>query len=418
MEEFKTLSQVEFDALTKEEAFDYRQKELEFTVNERVEDALKSIEAEKSADNPNADKIAKMEATIETLKTEAIATGLRFKAMTEQKGNFEEANDSLKELKDNMDKIKAIAKGGDGEFTFKADLVRSAISGNTQAQDVPGIGQLGSRRLAMYDIFRKSPMGTNNNGTLRYWDWDSATTVRAAEMRAENTAFPESTATWQEYTLTIKKVGDTLPVSAEFFEDEAMFAAELSAFLVTNVAIIVDYQLCYGSNTGTNMAGVFTTATAFTPTTVTHVEQPTMYDLLEVIVEQIVQGNGSKFNPDFVIMNRSSINKMRLSKDANENYILPPFVSRDGLRVSSLAVIEANVVNDDELLVGDSMKAVIYEKGGVEVSRGEVNAQFTSDMETLKVRRRMALLVRNSDFAGFVKVTDIDAALAAIDATS
>jgi HK97 family phage major capsid protein len=416
MFEKKTFEEVE--AMTAKEAFEYRNAELQHELKNITDAAEEAKKAEAEKENPDAERIAKMEETIKTLKEEAIATGLRFKKISESGSQFSEANDALVELKNNMDTIKTLAKQGQGELVIKADLVRSAISGNTQAQDVPGIGQLGSRRLTMYDLFRKVPMGTNNNGTIRYWDWDSATTVRAAEMRAENTLFPESTATFQEYTLTLKKIGDTLPVSAEFFEDEAMFAAELANFLLTNVALIMDYQICYGAGTGTNLTGLFTAATAFAPASVTHVEQPTIYDLLRVIPEQITKTNGSKFTPDFAVMNISTINRMQLAKDANENYIMPPFVNRAGDVVGRLRVIESNIVNDDELLVGDSMKATIYEKGGIELSRGEINAQFTTDMETLKVRKRVALLVRNSDLGGFVKVTDIDAALAAIDATS
>jgi hypothetical protein len=418
MENFVEKTFEETEAMTAKELFEYRTAEIEHRTKEIVANAEASKAAEAAKENPDAERIAKMEKTIEALKTDAIETALRFKKITEKGDNYNDANDALTELKNNMDTIKTLAKQGQGEVVIKADLVRSAIANNTQAQDVAGIGQLGSRKLTMYDLFRKVPMGTNNNGTLRYWDWDSATTVRAAEMRAENTLFPESTATFQEYTLTLKKIGDTLPVSAEFFEDEAMFAAELANFLITNVALIMDYQICYGAGTGTNLTGLFTTATAFAPSTVTHVEQPTIYDLLRVIPEQITKTNGSKFTPDFAVMNISTINKMQLAKDANENYIMPPFVNRAGDVVGRLTVVESNVVNDDELLVGDSRRAVIYEKGGIELSRGTVNAQFTTDMETLKVRKRLALLVRNSDFGGFVKVTDIDAALAAIDATS
>ena len=418
MENFVEKTFEETEAMTAKELFEYRTAEIEHKTKEIVAAAESAKAAEVAKENPDAERIAKMEKTIEALKTDAIETALRFKKITEKGDNYNDANDALTELKNNMDTIKTLAKQGQGEVVIKTDLVRSAIANNTQAQDVAGIGQLGSRKLTMYDLFRKVPMGTNNNGTLRYWDWDSATTVRAAEMRAENTLFPESTATFQEYTLTLKKIGDTLPVSAEFYEDEAMFAAELANFLITNVALIMDYQICYGAGTGTNLTGLFTTATAFAPSTVTHVEQPTIYDLLRVIPEQITKTNGSKFTPDFAVMNISTINKMQLAKDANENYIMPPFVNRAGDVVGRLTVVESNVVNDDELLVGDSRRAVIYEKGGIELSRGTVDAQFTTDMETLKVRKRLALLVRNSDFGGFVKVTDIDAALAAIDATS
>jgi hypothetical protein len=281
MENFVEKTFEETEAMTAKELFEYRTAEIEHRTKEIVANAEASKAAEVAKENPDAERIAKMEKTIEALKTDAIETALRFKKITEKGDNYNDANDALTELKNNMDTIKTLAKQGQGEVVIKADLVRSAIANNTQAQDVAGIGQLGSRKLTMYDLFRKVPMGTNNNGTLRYWDWDSATTVRAAEMRAENTLFPESTATFQEYTLTLKKIGDTLPVSAEFFEDEAMFAAELANFLITNVALIMDYQICYGAGTGTNLTGLFTTATAFAPSTVTHVEQPTIYDLLK-----------------------------------------------------------------------------------------------------------------------------------------
>ena len=419
MEDFKIKSFEELEAMTAKEVFEYRNAELEHKLAESVEAAKTAMTEEAEKETPDSAKLARMEKVIETLKSEAIETGLRLKAISEKGGNnFEEAITMATELKSNMDAIKSISKGGEGELTIKTDLVRSAISGNTQAQDVPGIGQLAHRKLTMYDLFPKIAMGENNNGTIRYWDWDSATVVRAAEMRAENTAFPESTAAWTEQTITIKKVGDTLPVSAEFFEDEAMFAAELNLFLLTNVALIVDYQIALGTGTGQNLTGLRESATAFTPATVTHVSDPTIYDLLAVAQEQITITGGSKYSPNFAVMRKSTINKMMLSKDANENYIMPPFVDRNGKNVDGLVIIESNIIPDDQIIIGDSKFGKIYEKNGVQLSRGLTGTNFVDDMETLKVRRRLAFLIRDADAAGFVWISDVDAALAAIDATS
>lgn len=408
----------EQDDMTPKELADYKAKEVEWKIQKSALEVYNSMQEEKSSDNPDAEKIAKMEATIKSLTDEVSVMAVRLKAAAEKGSNFREEADILKELSDNMDVIKTIAKGGEGEVTLKADTLRSSISNNTQAQDVPGIGQLATRRLSMYDLFPKVTLGENNNGTIRYWDWDSATTVRAAEMRAEGVAFPESTAKWQEYTLTLKKVGDTLPVSAEFYEDEAMFAAELSLFLMTNVNLIVDYQIAKGAGTGNNLTGLTQSATAFTPASVTHVSNPTRYDLCVVAKEQITKTGGAKYNPDVVIMNISEINKMGLSKDADENYILPPFVSRDGSVVSGMRVIESNVMDDGTMIIGDSRFAKIYEKPGMMLSRGYSGTQFVEDLETLKIRKRIALLVRNADQGGWVYISDTDAALAAIDATS
>lgn len=416
--QFEEKSFDELDQMTSKELAEYKAKEVEWKIAKSQKAVFEAIKAEKASENPDSEKISKMEATINALTKELDIMAVRLKSATEKGGSMKEEADILKELSNNMDAIKSIAKGGEGEIEIKANTVRASITNNTQAQDVPGIGQLATRKLSMYDLFPKVSLGTNNNGTIRYWDWDSATTVRAAEMRAEGTTFPESTAKWQEYTLTLKKVGDTLPVSAEFYEDEAMFAAELNLFLMTNVNLIVDYQIAKGAGTGNNLTGLMQSATAFTPASVTHVANPTTYDLLVVAKEQITKTGGAKYNPDVAIMNISTINKMGLSKDGDENYILPPFVSRDGAVVSGMRIVESNVMDDDVIVVGDSRFAKIYEKPGMMMSRGYSGTQFVEDLETLKIRKRIAFLVRNADQGGWVKITDVDAALAAIDITS
>ena len=83
------------------------------------------------------------------------------------------------------------------------------------------IGQLGVKRRALYDFFPKVQVGNgNHNGTIAYIDWDEDTTVRAAAIVAEGATFPESTAKFAEYTKKLQKIGDTLPVTEEFMEDE------------------------------------------------------------------------------------------------------------------------------------------------------------------------------------------------------
>jgi len=350
--------------------------------------------------------------------------------VTKLEGEFnawkEEAKESgpekatlVKEIESNMDTIKALAgrTGTAKELVLKADTLTTSITNNNQNVEVPGIGQLATRRLSMYDLFRKIPVSPgNHNGTIQYYDWDEATTVRAAALVAEGVAFPESEAKWQGYTLTLKKIGDTLPVSAEFYEDAQMFAAELNAFLDINVKLVIDNQICNGTG-GTQLTGLFQSVPAFNSALVSTVPNATFYDLLAVSTEQITVTGGAKYQPNFVVMRKSMINQLRLTKDANENYIIPPFVSRDGKEVDSMMVVESNIVPDNQLVLGDSNFARIYEMGGVTLSRGTVDTQFTEDMETLKARKRIAFLIRTVDQTGFIKIEDVTAAIAAITAT-
>ena len=316
------------------------------------------------------------------------------------------------ELAANKEVLKEIAGGiSNKEVVVKALATRASITNNEQAYDLPDLGQLATRKLSMYDIFPKLTVGDgNNNGVIRYYDWDEATIARAAAAVAEGAVFPESTAKFKKGSVSIQKVGDTLPVTEEFFEDAQMFAAELGMFLDTNVALEVDRQIALGDGTGNQITGLVASVNAFTPVA-SGIADASIYDLVVKVSESITSGGGSKYMPNFAVMNIADINKMKLKKDANNNYILPPFVTRDGANVAGIAIIEANIIPANTMVIGDNRFARIYEKGGVEMSKGYSGTQFVEDEMTLKARKRLAFLIREADKGGFKKVTSISAAL-------
>lgn len=389
-------------------------EEIAQEVNEKVEGFKAQLENAVSKEDFEAVKTeleaVKSDTTIKALLDEAVE---KIAQLEEKYEVTPKSKATLaQELKANKDEIKKIAKGvSSKEVVVKADVLRASISGNQQALELSDIGQLAHAKLTAYDIFRKIPVSeSNNNGTIRYYDWDSATVARAAAAVAEGAAFPESTAAWVTNTLTIKKIGDTLPVSEEFYEDEAMFAAELGMFLDTNVKIKRNGDLINGDGTGNNIKGIVASVNAYTPVA-SGITDASIYDLFVKVSESITATGGSKYSPDFALMNITDINKMKLKKDANNNYVIPPFVSRDGANVAGITVLEENSVTANTMVVGDSRYARIYEKAGITLSRGLVNAQFTEDMETLKVRTRLNFLIREADKGGFAKVTSITAAL-------
>jgi len=347
---------------------------------------------------------------LETLETALKTQG---EEMTKLKTNVTEisVNPLATEIKSQIDAIKSAATGGKEEIALKALTLRSAITNNQNAYDLPDIGQLATRKLSMYDIFPKMSIGKgSHNGVIRYYDWDEDTIARAAAAVAEGAAFPESTAKWKKGSVTIQKIGDTLPVTEEFFEDEQMFAAELQVFLQTNVQLEVDRQLADGDGTGNTITGLLASIDAYTPVA-SGLTDPSRYDLIVKVSESITKTKGSKYAPDVVLMNITEINKMQLKKDQNYNYVLPPFVSRDGKNVAGMVVIECNILADNTMVVCDRRFGRIYEMPGMEIAKGYVGTQFTEDEMTLKIRKRMAFLIRAADKGGFAKVTDVTAAL-------
>ena len=351
------------------------------------------------------EKLEKLDMSAEMVEIKAAveAQGVAMRDMNKTK----EENQSLtKQLETNKELIKSIAGG-----VNKALVVRTDVSDNENAYDLPGIGQLDTAARNAYAVLPKIKVSeSNDNGIVRYYDWDEATTVRAAAMVAEGAAFPSSTAKWKRYTLELEKIGDSIGYSTEMVEDSQMFAGQLGMFIETNVKIKENDQIINGDGTGTNLKGLAVSSTTYVPVA-QGIQDVSVYDLVVDVRSDISKTTGGKYNVDVAFMNLTDIKLYKLKKDANNNYVMPPFYDAAGNRIDSVYVIEDNDVVADTMIVGDRRFAVIYEKTGYQISKGMVNNQFLEDEETLKIRKRLLLLIKNSDKTGFRNVTSIADAL-------
>lgn len=399
-ETFDGLNDVEqakhYDALNEENSNAIRE-----AVKEGNDEAVKSLKAEMSE---------MYEEQFKTLNKALRDVALSVKAQGEAPKAEEKA--VTKEFNAIKEQLKSIANGKRGDVEVKALTNVASIATNTAGFDLPNIGQLATAERNAYAIFPKLNIseGQNLRKTINYWDWDEATIARATDMIAEGNAFPESTAKWKQYTMPIQKVGEVIPVTEEFLEDEQMFYAELGMFMRTNVEIKINDQIVNGPGTGSTLTGLVASVPTYTPVA-SGITDASTYDLIVKLREAIVATGGNKYRVDFALMNLADINKMKLKKDANNNYILPPFVDRSGNQVDGLTIIEDNAVTANTMFVGDTRYARIYERTGVEISTGTVALQFAEDEMTLKIRKRLAFLIRTVDRTGFIRVTDIGAAL-------
>ena len=396
-QELKDL-QVKLEGKSKEQAENLIKEfkaENEKAIAEAVENGVKS-----GVDGLKAELEAKLKMAQEHLDNLDIKL--------QKKGGKMEVKSVAEEIKEKKAEIKAVAfSSSSKDVEIKALTTRASVADNAQGFFIPEITQLGHKERTLYNVLPKvSISDSNTGGVVRYRDWDEATTVRAAAMVAEGAAFPESTAKFAWYSKDLKKVGDTLPVTEEFFEDEAQAASELSMFLGINVNLKIDEQLVNGDNTGQNLEGIITSAPAYTAVA-SGIASPNLKDLAIKVKNDITRTRGSKYKPDMLLCNSLTMEGLILAKDANNNYI---FDENTGTLGGLFVVVDENVA-DNTIIVGDRKYARIYEKQGLVISRGMPNAQFLEDEMTIKARARMLLLIKNGDKTGFRKVTDVAAAL-------
>lgn len=407
---FKYKTEAELEKMTPDQRDIYSEQKRAFeaeSTQKMIADAIAKAFPAKTAEEIKAetDAIEAQKAAFDALKEDV----QQIKEQTNGGGKI--TVKLVDEIREKKDSLRKMIKGDAGEVTMKADTARASVTTNPNQLLIPGIGQLIRVARAFYDVCRKInlPVGSHN-GTIKYIDWDEATTVKAAAMVAEGGTFPESTAKFKGYSIDLKKVGDSLPVNEEFFEDEANCAAELDMFLDNNVESKIDDAIINGDGTGDNLTGLLASVAQWTLPATGDVVDANIYDLIVKVKGTITSAGGNKYKPNVAVMNNDTINRLLLKKDANNNYMFPP-----NHPIFAMTV-EDNSIADNVLVVGDSRFAAIYEMGGVTLSKGMIANQFVEDQLTLKARKRLLFLIKNSDQSGFRKVADIDAALTAITA--
>lgn len=421
---FKYKTEAELSAMTSEQRDIYSEQKRAWEATQTKAQIDAALAEFKTANMPVAETEEEKTARLAAEK----AKEDRLKELEENVQQFKEngggnspASDNVaKQLKENKERLSVLARTKTGvtagfvnkyDIVIKADTLRASIATNNHYLQIGGIGQLGRVEVGIYDICTKYPVSKgNHNGTIAYTDWDEDTTVKNAAAVAEGVAFNESTAKFKGYTLPLRKIGDTLPVSEEFFEDEEMAAGELRGFIQTNVACARDTELITGDNTGQHLKGLVTSVPTYTAIAA-GIPNVNIYDLITKMKTTITKNRGSKYTQFYAVMNQDTADKLVLQKDANDNYQFPP-----NHPIWSTVRIDNNMANN-KLVVGDFRYARIYEMGGIVLSSGTTDTQFAEDLMTLKARLRLAFLIRTVDQTGFLLSSNVTADMQTIEGT-
>jgi HK97 family phage major capsid protein len=313
-----------------------------------------------------------------------------------------------KTLRDQLWEVKdALKNAANKNVVIKTDVTRSSITNSTISMRLPNVGQLATQANRLAPLFAQASVGSGMGGVVRYIDQTTVTNAAAAV--TEGAEKPESAITWAEYTLALQKVAHNIPVTEEALEDIDFMESEINNMLLKYLEIKVDNYLWNATGTAPQIKGIYTSADTYTASAA-GITDASLFDLIVKVGEDI--SGDTMYSPNYAVMNIADVNEMILKKDANNNYVRPPFVS-DGtvLTVNGVTVVASNSVTANTMLVGDFNFATLYRKGGVRLEVGRIANQFIENQVTVQAEVYLGLLVRNAHTDAFRKVTDIDAAL-------
>jgi HK97 family phage major capsid protein len=200
-------------------------------------------------------------------------------------------------------------------------------------------------------------------------------------------------------------------------EDFPYIESEIRNLVSTDVALKVDQQLLLGTGVYPELNSVDAVASTFAAGSYAlAIQDATLIDLIKVGAAQISDfGQNNKFMANTVLLNPVDAMKMQLLKNADGNYMVPNWITSDGVNIGAMRVIANQLVPVNEAYIFDSSKGTIFQRRGATVELAFENREnFEKELVTVKAYERLNFRVRNVDANAFMHIADITAAIAAI----
>jgi len=227
----------------------------------------------------------------------------------------------------------------------------------------------------------------------------------AAGMTAEGALKSQISWTYTEESADVKKITAFVKVSKESLDDLDFLRSEINTDLKEEIELKLDEQLASGVLSSTSMKGILPYAPTFDVTGtpfIDSVDSPNRVDALRVAVA-LVKSN--RFTPTYSVVNPMDAALMDLAKGDDGHYILPPFVTADGLRIAGIPIIENEAITEGSFLVGDFNKSNLRIREGININLGYENDDFTKNLVTILAEMRAVHYIKKHHIPAFLQGT-------------
>ena len=389
--------------------------------NEFQESQFKGLEdlISKKLDSSEIESLKKDGTLSAEIKSEVVRLANELKSLKEVApvAQFKSVEQDLAEqLSLKKSEIDSIKDGDSKKIVLSVKAAATMTTGNVTAVGTGGLSMLLNQfeagitplpRSAPFfaDLFASAPTSGN---TISYAEMKNPD--GGAGMTGEGSAKTQADFDLVEAKTNVRKITSYIKTSKEALDDIPALAGEINNELVTLIKLKKDSEVLSGAGTGNTLSGVITNATAFTGGALAlAVVTPNNYDVLvagitQIATAEVISGQPAGFMANVIVMNPSDVALMKLTKDANKNYIFP--VTLPG----STSVMEVPVISNARMTAGDflimdSSKGNLRIKEDITLSVGYENDDFTKNLVTILAEMRLAFYIKSQHVKAFVKGT-------------
>ena len=263
---------------------------------------------------------------------------------------------------------------------------------------LPGIVEMATRPLQLIDILPVSPTGESKISYM-----EETTRTHGAAATAEGGDYAESTFVFTERSSDVRKVTDSLPVTDEQFDDVPFMSGYVNSRLMFGVRQKLD-SLCYtGDGVAPNIRGIASTVGIQTQA---KGGDPVPDAFFKAMTKIRTTGRAV---PTHHLMHPTDWQTIRLMRTADGVYIWGSPSEAGVERLWGLPVVQNEARAAGSGMTGSFQPAWVslFERSGVDIQVGYVNAQFGQGRRTVRADTRNALVVFRP--AAFCDVTGLAA---------
>lgn len=235
-----------------------------------------------------------------------------------------------------------------------------------------------------------------------------------AGMTAEGALKSQMDWDYVEESASVRKITAYVKASKEALDDMYFLRNEINTELVDAIQLKLDEQISNGNGTAPNLKGILQYAPTFAVTGTSFnasVDNANRLDVLRVAIALVAR---NKFRANYVAINPMDAALMDLTKGEDGHYVMPPFVTADGVRVAGVPVLESFSIAEGSFLVGDFTKSNLGIREEINVNIGYENDDFTKNLVTILAEMRAVHYIKDHQKTAFVQGT-FAAAITAIN---
>lgn len=252
--------------------------------------------------------------------------------------------------------------------------------------------------------------------TMEYCAWAEQTNTLpgAAANTAEGALKTQGSFRWTENKSQIETITYFIKASKRILDDISIIESEIRTELMEVLALRVDQQILNGTGISPEIKGLLPYAQSFGSTSalIHNVAAPTALDVLMAAMDA-VRTNGTNvggeiqgiFEPNYIVMHPTDVTAMRLAKDSQGRYMMPPFIGADYKDVTSVPIIQNVGMKQGSYLVGDFTKYNARIREDANIAIGYENDDFTKNLVTILGECRIGGYVKNNYVKAFISDT-------------